>query len=86
MTIKITLVQKDKIVGKDKNVAKVMNKFFISITKTLNKKSSKNSNNNDIMELISQFHDHESIKKNERKLFTNNRRCIYIQSIYHWEM
>ena len=38
MTIKIMLVEKDKIVGKDKNVAKVVNNFFTSITKTLNKK------------------------------------------------
>ena len=56
-------VQKDKIVRKDKNVAELMNNYFINATKTLNLKSSKYSNSNDIMELISHFNDHVSIKK-----------------------
>ena len=47
---------------KDKNVAELMNNY-INITKTLNLKSSKNSNCNDIMELISQFNDHVTIKE-----------------------
>ena len=33
------LVEKDKIVHKDKNVAEFMNYYFIKITRTLNLKS-----------------------------------------------
>ena len=40
-----------------------MNNYIINITKTLKSKSSKNYNCNDIMELISQFNDHVSIKE-----------------------
>ena len=34
---------KDKIVHKDKNVAEIMNNYFINLTKTLNLKLSKNT-------------------------------------------
>ena len=40
-----------------------MNNYIINITKTLKSKSSKNYNCNDLMELISQFNDHVSIKE-----------------------
>ena len=63
MSNKIMLVGKDKIVPKVKNIAKLMNYYFINITRTLNLKSSRNSNSNDIMELLSKFNDHSSIKK-----------------------
>ena len=62
MSNKIMLVGKDKIVHKVKNIAELMNYYFINITRTLNLKSS-SSNNNDIMELLSKFNDHSSIKK-----------------------
>ena len=52
---------------KDNNVAKLMNNSFINIEKILNLKLSKNSNSNDIMDLISQFNDHVSIKKIKEK-------------------
>lgn len=49
-----------------------MNNYFIIITKILNLKSSKNSNSNDIMELISHFKDYVSIQKTySRKLSAN---------------
>ena len=48
---------------KDNNVAKLMNNNFINIERILSLKLSKNSNSNDIMDLISQFNDHVSIKK-----------------------
>ena len=63
MSNKIMSVGKDKIVPKVKNIAKLMNYYFINITRTLNLKSSRNSNSNDIMELLSKFNDHSSIKK-----------------------
>ena len=62
MSNKIMLVGKDKIVHKVKNIAELMNYYFINITRTLNLKSS-SSSNNDIMELLSKFNDHSSIKK-----------------------
>ena len=68
MSNKTMLIKRDKIVRKDKDVAKIMNSYITNITKTLNIKSSKNSNSNDIMELISRFNDHVSIKTNNRKL------------------
>ena len=43
MSNKIMLVEMDKIVYKDKTVAELMSNYFINI-KTLNLKSSKNSN------------------------------------------
>ena len=55
MSKKLMLDEKDKIVRKDKNVAEIMTNYFINTIKTLDIKSSKNSNNNDIMEMISQF-------------------------------
>ena len=55
MSNKIILFEKDKII--DKNVAEIMNNYFINITKTLTIKSIKNSNINDIMESLSQFND-----------------------------
>lgn len=36
---KIMLVEKDKIVRTDKNIVKLINNYFFSITKTLNLKS-----------------------------------------------
>ena len=60
---KFMLVEKDKIVRKGKNVAEVVNNYFINITKTLNLKSSKNTDSYDIMELIFQFNYHVSIKE-----------------------
>ena len=56
---KITLVEKDKIITDEKQVANIMNEHFVSITKKLSLKpsiSSKNSNS-DV------FHAHISIKK-----------------------
>ena len=63
MSNKIMFVEKDTTVRKNENVAEFMNNYFINITKTINLKSSKNSNSNDILELISQFNDHASIRK-----------------------
>ena len=57
------LVEKGEIVCKGKNAAEFMKNYFINIKKALNLKSSKNSNNNDIIELIFQFNDHMRIKK-----------------------
>ena len=68
MSNKTMLIKRDKIVRKDKDAAKIMNSYITNITKTLNIKSSKNSNSNDIMELISRFNDHVNIKTNNRKL------------------
>ena len=62
MSSKIML-EKDKIMRKDKNVAEIMNNYFNNIIETANLKSSKISNSNDIMELTFLFHDHVSIKK-----------------------
>ena len=62
MSNKIMLVETDKIICKDKSVAEFMNNYFINITKTLDLKSSKNSNSNDIME-ISWFNDYVSFKE-----------------------
>ena len=53
MSNRIMLVETDKIICKDKIVAEFMNNYFINITKTLDLKSSKNSNSNDIMEMTS---------------------------------
>ena len=56
---KITLVQKDKIITDEKQIADIMNEHFVSITKKLSLKpaiSSKNSNS-DV------FHDNISIEK-----------------------
>lgn len=57
ISYEIMLVDKDKNMRKDKNVAEIMNNYFINITKTLTIKSIKNSNINDIMESLSQFND-----------------------------
>ena len=59
MSSKITLVKRDKIIHKDKEIAETMNKYFVNITKTLK------YNTNDIDILTSQFRDHASIKKIE---------------------
>ena len=56
---KVTLVEKDIIITDEKQIANIMNKHFVSITKELSLKpsiSSKNSN-------LDVFHDHISIKK-----------------------
>ena len=63
MSNKIMLVEKDEIVRKGENVSELIKNYFIKIKKTLNLKLSKNPNSNDIMELISHFSDHVSIKK-----------------------
>ena len=65
MSSKITLVERDKIIHKDKEIAETMNKYFVNITKTLRLKRSKKYNTNDIDILTSQFKDHASIKKIE---------------------
>ena len=52
------LVEMDKIAQKEKIVAELINNNFINIAKTLNLKSLKSSNSNDIMDLISQFNEH----------------------------
>ena len=54
-----------------------MNYYFVNITNAVNLKSSKNCNSNDVIELISQFNDHGSIK-NKSKLSANNPWYIYI--------
>ena len=41
MPSKITLVERDKIIHKDKEIAQTMNKYFVNITKTLRLKRSK---------------------------------------------
>ena len=63
MSSKITLIERDKIMHKDKEIAETMNKYFVNITKTLRLKRSKKYNTNDIDILTSQFKDHASIKK-----------------------
>ena len=35
MSSKITLAERDKIIQKDKEIAEIMNKYFVNITKTL---------------------------------------------------
>ena len=63
MSIKITLVERDKITHKDKEIAETMNNYFVKITKTLRLQRSKKYRTNDIGILTSQFKDHASIKK-----------------------
>ena len=63
MSSMITLVERDKIIHKDKEIAETMNKYFVNIIKTLPLKRSKKYDNNDIDILTSQFKDHASIKK-----------------------
>ena len=63
MPSKITLVKKGKIIHKNKEIAKAMNKYFVNVTKTLRLKRSKAYYTNDIDILTSQFKDHTSIKK-----------------------
>ena len=65
MSSKITLVERDKIIHKDKEIAETMNKYFVNITKILRLKRSKKYNTNDIDILTSQFKDLASIKKIE---------------------
>ena len=65
MSSQTTLVERDKIIHKDKEIAETMNKYFVNITKTLRLKRSKKYNTNDIDILTSQFKDHASIKKIE---------------------
>ena len=63
MSSKITLVERDKIIHKDKEIAETMNKYFVNITKTLRLKRSKKYDTNYIDILTSQFKDRASIKK-----------------------
>ena len=63
MSSTITLVERDKIMHKDKEIAEIMNKYFVNIAKTLRLKRSKKYDSNDIDILTSQFKDHASIKK-----------------------
>ena len=62
MSSKITLVERDKIIHKDNEIAETM-KYFVNITKTLRLKRSKKYDTNDINILTSRFKDHASIKK-----------------------
>ena len=62
MSSKVTLVEKDKIIHKDKDIAETM-KYFVNITKTLRLTRSKKYDANDINILTSRFKDHASIKK-----------------------
>ena len=55
MSSKKTLVERDKIVHKDKEIAETINKYFVNITKTLRLKRSKKYDINDIDILTSQF-------------------------------
>ena len=61
MSSKIKLVQRDKIIHKDKEIAETMNKYFLNKTKTLHLKRSKKYDSNDIDILTSQFKDNASI-------------------------
>ena len=63
MSSMITLVERDKIIHKDKEIAETMNKYFVNIIKTLRLKRSKKYDTNYIDILTSQFKDHASIKK-----------------------
>ena len=63
MSSKVTLVERDKIIHKDKEIAEIMNKYFVNITKTLRLKRSKKYETNDIDILTSQFKGYVSIKK-----------------------
>ena len=63
MSSKITLVERDKIIHKYKEIAEIMNKYLVNITKTLRLKRSKNYDTNGIDILTSQFKDHANIKK-----------------------
>ena len=76
------LVEKGEIVCKDKNAAEFMKNYFINIKKALNLKSSKNSNNNDIIELISQFNDHVRIKKQNTAKNTINTINTFPQNFH----
>ena len=60
MSSKITLVERDKIIHKYKEI---MIKYLVNITKTLRLKLSKNYDTNGIDILTSQFKDHANIKK-----------------------
>ena len=69
---KTKLVEREKIIHKNKDIAETMNKYFVNITKTLRLKQSKNLkifemfvkyDTNDIDILTSQFKDNVSIKK-----------------------
>ena len=55
MSSKITLVERDEIIHKDKEIPETMNKYFVNITKTLRLKRFKKYNTNDIDILTSQF-------------------------------
>ena len=48
MFSKVTLVEKDKTIHKDKEIAEAMNKCFFNITKNLRLKRSKKCNTTDI--------------------------------------
>ena len=62
MSTKITLVERDKIIHKDKEIPETMNKYFVNITKTLHLKWSKKNDTNDIDILTSQLKYHAGIK------------------------
>ena len=57
MSGKITLIERDKIINKDNEIAETMN-YFVNITKTLRLKRSKKYDTNDIKILTSRFKDH----------------------------
>ena len=48
MSSKITLIEREKIMHKDKEIAKTMNKYFVNKSKTLRLKRSKKYDTNDI--------------------------------------
>ena len=59
----MNLLENDSIPKDDKDIAKIMNNFFINVTKNLNLKSYKDLSLTDINEITSNFDNHISMKK-----------------------
>ena len=76
LSSKITFVERDKIIHKNKEIAKTINRYFVNITKTLRLKRSKKCYTSDNDILTSQFKYHGSIKKDKAKLSCNSSRYI----------
>ena len=57
------LLENNLIKTNEKEIATIMNNFFINITKNLDLKSSKKCTTKDLNDIVSEFDDHISIKK-----------------------
>ena len=57
------LLENNSIKANEKQIATIMNDYFINITKNLDLKSSKKCTAKDLNSIVSEFHDHISIKK-----------------------